>query len=589
MTLRQTLLKLASKDIRVRRVLQRELRRTANLPNATVGMFIEVLSSKLTQWDKRYNKANPHALAHYFGAVQKLRDFLGQDLKSQDPEALVRLKKALLSERFLFKDFGPVKATVKQIDQFLVQGTMPSLTRRASQRDLAWWQGESGKWYVQKGGGWDKEDLYFYPTQAQKNGGVKGLLKNDLKSGQAKQISLSKMDFSAWIEIPEASVPEHVKMKINTRKTATRRGIIGPGGLGPLQSGITLQPNTLYWIGASSSPTMIIVTNVTDKAIEYFDPYRKTPMRVERWIGEDLITKGSKRWLATYGQVPGWKTYAKSIASMLSGGPGKKEKLSDWERVRVTVKRKPAFRGEDLWRVAERYGNVAGIEDADGDQLYEIEGFRRSVMEVKKDPHFVVVGAKKLASRIGPGDEYEDARSRLRIERTSTSATIRVTDLTYAGKRGKKVGVFAVYDLGFADALAVDRLADLLMKAGGYAEALSVARSWVEYYTDAGIDLAPKLEVSDKRGVDVKPMGFKPIKIETPHVIIEAKHDDWRVVGKKDTHNVPVCIAQGKASVGQFFRWIQDNRRGVETMTFGEIVRALDAAGIKNRQFCGVN
>lgn len=195
---------------------------------------------------------------------------------------------------------------------------------------------------------------------------------------------------------------EAAKAKKATGKTAQGYRI-GPGGLEKPDKGITLQPNTVYWMGASSSPTMIIVTKVTDDSIEYMNPFDKQKRKIQRWIGEDLIMQGSKRWLSSYAKYQ--PEMAKSIRSMLNGGPGKKEKMRDWDRVRITVRAKDPT--QDLWRVAEQYGNVAGIDADDGVMLYEIEGFRGAVEKVKKDSRFKVESEKKIGSRKTSGTTFD--------------------------------------------------------------------------------------------------------------------------------------------------------------------------------------
>lgn len=196
---------------------------------------------------------------------------------------------------------------------------------------------------------------------------------------------------------------------------------IGPGGLEKPSKGITLQPDTVYWMGASSSPSMIIVTKVTDDSIEYMDPYNKQKRKIQRWIGEDLIMQGSKTWLSSYARYQ--PEMAKSIRSMLNGGPGKKEKMRDWDRVRITVRAKDP--SQDLWRVAEQYGNVAGIDDDDGVMLYEIEGFRGSVEKVKKDNRFTVKSEKKIGSRVARGKTFESWWNSFREGYGKSSSSLR--------------------------------------------------------------------------------------------------------------------------------------------------------------------
>lgn len=110
--------------------LTTDLTREAALGDGTVGTFIEVLTSKITQWDKRYNKSNPYALGNYLGVVQKLRTELSSVLKNDDEPSLTKLK-GVMNRKFDPK-FPPVKATVKQIDAFLATGKKPSLVRRSA-------------------------------------------------------------------------------------------------------------------------------------------------------------------------------------------------------------------------------------------------------------------------------------------------------------------------------------------------------------------------------------------------------------------------------------------------------------------------
>ncbi len=169
--------------------------------------------------------------------------------------------------------------------------------------------------------------------------------------------------------------------------------------------GITLQTNTVYWMGASSSPTMIYVTSVDDKAIEYIDPNgspRTTEriQRIQRGIGEDLIIKGSRRWLEVYGEYQ--PRHAESIRSMLAGGHGMTEPLRDYDRIEISVRAKDPASG-DLWRHAESYGNVVGFSPAVGPYIYKISGFRRDVEPALRDPLFEpAVGLPTVVTSASP-------------------------------------------------------------------------------------------------------------------------------------------------------------------------------------------
>ncbi len=120
-------------------------RTAASTGVGSVEHFLQVLISKLTQYDKRQMRGkyyNPNALALYFDASEKVRAALAGSWDSSEEADLLKLKKAL--SRFFTGDFSPAKAVKKQIDQFLSKGTRPSLTRRSSMvEDLGSQQGKS--------------------------------------------------------------------------------------------------------------------------------------------------------------------------------------------------------------------------------------------------------------------------------------------------------------------------------------------------------------------------------------------------------------------------------------------------------------
>ena len=148
--------------------------------------------------------------------------------------------------------------------------------------------------------------------------------------------------------------------------------------LKPLEKGIFLQPNTVYYMGASSSPDMMIVSKVDETHIEYYRYPYETPLRMERDIAEDLITRGCRRWMENhkdhmeYAWVPGM--YA-SLRDMLEGKPSDRlVSVDDYRRVSVEVAvaedapdymmADDSFPSKsvkvDFWRELEQYGSVGG-------------------------------------------------------------------------------------------------------------------------------------------------------------------------------------------------------------------------------------
>lgn len=174
------------------------------------------------------------------------------------------------------------------------------------------------------------------------------------------------------------------------------RFVIGSEGLKPPKSGVTLQANCEYYLGASSSPSHIIVTKVGDEFIEYVQgPTYKETRRMERWIAEDLIIKGTETWLDTWGKTPyPWvKDAARNFRAVLSGGKGKPVKVEDFHQVRATVEAADGGDAFKLWRDAERYGGVGGNNDH---KTLIIDMRKGEVDDLKKDKKFKVLDVQDL-------------------------------------------------------------------------------------------------------------------------------------------------------------------------------------------------
>ena len=96
---------------------------------ATVQVFLEVLRSKLTQYDVRASSKrgyNPYALAQYFAAKQRVEKAMAKDIASDSPDVLMKMKKVIEKE-FIVDAFPPAKNVIKQIDAYLASGKIPRL------------------------------------------------------------------------------------------------------------------------------------------------------------------------------------------------------------------------------------------------------------------------------------------------------------------------------------------------------------------------------------------------------------------------------------------------------------------------------
>jgi hypothetical protein len=100
---------------------------------------------------------------------------------------------------------------------------------------------------------------------------------------------------------------------------------------------IAVFPNHEYYIGASTSPEHIVVTKVTDDTIHYRKyPYDRE-LRVERWIGEDLIAQGTATWLRS-GYVKYQPERAKRLRAVMAG---KKTQTVDWRKLKKEIEGEP--------------------------------------------------------------------------------------------------------------------------------------------------------------------------------------------------------------------------------------------------------
>lgn len=176
-----------------------------------------------------------------------------------------------------------------------------------------------------------------------------------------------------------------------------------------------------------------------------------------------------------------------------------------------------------------------------------------------------------------------------RVHRYADS--IKVTDLTNAGKRGKKVQILSVVAKRFrGESMAgMESLAmELIMHAkrgASYARMKQVA----EEAAEAGI--ADFYEESE-RGVDVAPGNFGPISIHGKNVTIEVGWKDFSVRDKVDQNNLPTCIPAikgGLKAIPVFYRWVDENRAALENMTFREVTKAMGQLGIPYHEYCAMD
>ncbi len=198
-----------------------------------------------------------------------------------------------------------------------------------------------------------------------------------------------------------ASAPARSRfLPSDRRKTAGQRQgfIISERGL-KRPATFRVEPGVVYGFGASSSPDLVYVTSVTDNLIRYIRyPFHGKEQVIERWIGEDLLAKGTRTKVADENRrlSMGWPetAWAASFRSSIAGGPGVKIRVKDYEPVTVTVvavdQLRAKGRDNDPWYWAEEYGGVAGLK-VEGQEGYEINSNRAELEKLQNDPRFRIV------------------------------------------------------------------------------------------------------------------------------------------------------------------------------------------------------
>ncbi len=189
-------------------------------------------------------------------------------------------------------------------------------------------------------------------------------------------------------------------------------------------------------------------------------------------------------------------------------------------------------------------------------------------------------------------------RDGLRFHRYASS--LRVTDITNAGKRGKSCPEFALFNLdyGVKDAkqiAAVEAALKDIAKAKTYEQAVAIARGVAAKDSQRGMAFA-SIEERQLRGVDVPPAeGGKgsAIKIETPTFTLKAETTDFSVNekprpgtdGQDTTAIIPPVRGAKKTAIAAFYRWVKDNEWRIKRMTFRELASAMTKADLDFHQF----
>lgn len=170
---------------------------------------------------------------------------------------------------------------------------------------------------------------------------------------------------------------------------------------------------------------------------------------------------------------------------------------------------------------------------------------------------------------------------------------IRVYDLTNAGRRGKVVDLFNLYDLDFMRHAGMEDLVDhysSTLHGSTYAKALAGAQALVA--ASAGLGARPKIQESQVKGVRVDPAGSQPVEVKGSRVYVKAEPQDFVVRDLVDTNNEPVLMRPqraAKSNAKKFYAWALANEDRISSMSFSDVRKSLDASKIKYHYFLAMD
>lgn len=204
---------------------------------------------------------------------------------------------------------------------------------------------------------------------------------------------------------------------------------------------------------------------------------------------------------------------------------------------------------------------------------------------------YVLPLLKRAWSALDVGKTILSNNKMFRIHRYRDSVVI--TDLTNAGRRGKKCAELTFYSLDFLSPEAEGEIEDVLGDLAEMSSFSEVRASIVDLIfrlKKMGIT-RPAIDMRELRGVDVVPAQFSPFTLRTDQVYVNSEWTSFTIKDLQDV-NEETCIpasSGGKDSVQVFYRWVQDNRVKIQNMSYAEILREMGAAGIAYRTYCAMD
>ena len=358
-----------------------------------------------------------------------------------------------------------------------------------------------------------------------------------------------------------------------------------------------------------------------EEVLDWLADFKRNPEQAAKKVMRvnpslKFVTKGEDKWYITKAEV---YTYGDQVQVMVTVRNDPRDEEKDIEEMvygdfAVSDARVDVYGGKRDSQQSVLI-TIDGTEGEQGDVQLEVEdttgdwdgrneyqwttfgGPDRYASRKKAGTTDSRVASRWIAKRgglPGAGKTFENTKMRWHIY----SSGVRVWELLNAGKRGKTVEGFALYDLDYVrDTQILDALKKWVLglnRQRSYGMALDEARriTLTTPKGGPGTGLSPKIEMFQEKGVDVAPAGFKPIKLDTPNFTLEADFKDFVVRDRTDLNNEPTCIPHfqgGKRDVKVFFRWVSDNQAKLHNMTYSDVLEAMRSEGIKYHSYCAMD
>lgn len=162
-----------------------------------------------------------------------------------------------------------------------------------------------------------------------------------------------------------------------------------------------------------------------------------------------------------------------------------------------------------------------------------------------------------------------------RVQRFMTS--VRMTDITNAGKRGKRCAEFALYDhtgAGPWESLALEAV---------YSARVGRVPAFVAEASEI-----VSVETRSLRGVDVEP-DAPAVNVRGMHVSVRASALEFVVEDARDIHNETTMMGTDRTGAKRFYAWARENAEALRGMSFSEVFSACRSLGIKTHTWCAVD